>query len=84
METTNGRLLSEGNGGGGDVPITVRECSTANTIIHVPIEKRRPARQEIKSSKTGTFGLLVALSLHSSIEGLAIGVQDSAAKARNG
>ncbi|XP_053957532.1 zinc transporter ZIP1 [Anastrepha ludens] len=31
-------------------------------------------------SMTGTFGLFVALSLHSAIEGLAIGVQNSATK----
>lgn len=31
-------------------------------------------------SMTGTLGLFVALSLHSAIEGLAIGVQDSATK----
>lgn len=31
-------------------------------------------------SMTGTLGLFVALSLHSAIEGLAIGVQNSATK----
>ena len=36
--------------------------------------------QQCAQSITGTLGLFVALSLHSAIEGLAIGVQNSSAK----
>lgn len=70
--------------------VTGQERSSENVRIRTTSEKLYSAghsgniryREENNAtiSRTNTFGLLTALSLHSSIEGLAIGVQDSAAK----
>lgn len=74
----NGNLVTRGeqNSGSVDIRVTTEKLYSAGNSGNT----RHRQEESTPISRAGTFGLLTALSIHSSIEGLAIGVQDSASK----